>query len=92
MNAVPYIGFQAGAYLLCHIDDERPALFLYECDDLPSRLISMFKNYLRISIRILIRQKGYTFIKILGLAAGIAYCLLIVLYVLDELSYDRFHQ
>lgn len=52
----------------------------------------MFKNYLRISIRILIRQKGYTFIKILGLAAGIAYCLLIVLYVLDELSYDRFHQ
>ena len=52
----------------------------------------MFKNYLKISIRILIRQKGYTFIKILGLAAGIACCLLIALYVLDELSYDRFHQ
>ena len=51
----------------------------------------MIINYLRVSIRNLISQRGYTLINIFGLAVGIASALLIVLYVIDEVSYDRFH-
>lgn len=51
----------------------------------------MFQNYLKIALRNLARQKGYTAINIIGLAVGIACCLLIVIYVQHELSFDRFH-
>ena len=52
----------------------------------------MLKNYFKIGARNLRRHKGYTFINITGLAVGMACCLLIVLFVQDELSYDRFHE
>jgi putative ABC transport system permease protein len=52
----------------------------------------MIRNYLKIAIRNLRKQRGFTFINIFGLATGLACCLLITLYVVDELSYDRFHQ
>ncbi|MGH7493575.1 MAG: ABC transporter permease [bacterium] len=52
----------------------------------------MFKNYLKIAIRQLLRYKAYSFLKIIGLAIGMACCLLILLYVQDELSYDRHHE
>ncbi|MEE9168702.1 MAG: ABC transporter permease, partial [bacterium] len=52
----------------------------------------MFKNYIMIAIRNLRRQKGYSFINILGLAIGMACCLLILLYVQDEFGYDKFHE
>ncbi len=52
----------------------------------------MLRNYLKIAYRSLKRNKGYTFINIGGLAASIAVCLLIVLYVQHELSYDDFHE
>ena len=51
----------------------------------------MIKNYLKIAFRNLRRQPGYAFINISGLAIGLASCLLITLYVLDELRYERFH-
>ncbi|UCH97271.1 MAG: ABC transporter permease, partial [Candidatus Aminicenantes bacterium] len=51
----------------------------------------MFKNYLKITLRNIMKHKGYSFINIFGLAIGMACCLLISLWVLDELSYDRFH-
>ncbi|MFB3134048.1 MAG: ABC transporter permease, partial [Rhodothermales bacterium] len=51
----------------------------------------MLKNYFKIALRTLKRQKGYTFINVAGLAVGMACCLLILLYVQDELSYDRHH-
>ena len=51
----------------------------------------MFKNYLRVALRNLLRYKEYTAINIFGLAVGIACCLLIMLFVRSELSYDRFH-
>ncbi len=51
----------------------------------------MFQNYLKTAIRTLRKQKLYTLINIGGLAVGIACCLMIVLFVLDELSYDRHH-
>jgi putative ABC transport system permease protein len=52
----------------------------------------MFKNYLKIAIRNIRRQKGYAFINIAGLAIGMACCILIILYIAHELSYDRFHE
>ena len=52
----------------------------------------MFKNYLKISWRSLIQNKVYSFINITGLAIGLAACMLIVLYVGHEYSYDRFHK
>ncbi len=52
----------------------------------------MFKNYLKVALRNIIRYKGYSFINIAGMAIGIACCILIFLYVQDELSYDRYHE
>jgi len=51
----------------------------------------MLKNYFIIALRFMIRQKGFSFINIAGLTLGIAASLLILLYVNDELSFDRFH-
>jgi len=51
----------------------------------------MFRNYLKVALRSLWKSKGFTAINIIGLAAGLGVCLLIVLYVADELSYDRFN-
>ncbi len=51
----------------------------------------MFSNYFTVAVRHLNRQKGYSAINVTSLALGIACCLLIVLYVRDELSYDRYH-
>lgn len=50
----------------------------------------MFKNYLKIAIRNLKKYKGYSFINILGLAVGMTCTILILLWVQNELSYDRF--
>jgi putative ABC transport system permease protein len=52
----------------------------------------MFKNYLKITLRITRQHKEYSFINIAGLALGIACCLLILFWVQDELSFDRFHE
>src|SRR4051812_15460174 len=52
----------------------------------------MFKNYLKISLRNLWKNKTLSFINIFGLASGIGCSLLIFLFVTDELSYDRFNQ
>ncbi len=52
----------------------------------------MIRNYLKIAFRNLQRNKIYSAINIGGLAIGMATCLLITLYVLDEISYDRYHQ
>jgi putative ABC transport system permease protein len=52
----------------------------------------MLRNYIKIALRNFVRHKGYTFINIFGLAAGIVCCLLILVYVQDELSYDKYHK
>ena len=53
---------------------------------------AMFKNYLTIALRSLKRYKIYSFITISGLALGMAAFLLISVWVLHELSFDRFHE
>ena len=52
----------------------------------------MIKNYLIVALRNLKRHKVYSFINISGLAIGMADFLLIMLWVMDELSYDQFHE
>jgi len=51
----------------------------------------MIKNIFKTAFRNLLKNKGFTAINILGLALGLATCMLIVFYVFDELSYDRFN-
>lgn len=50
----------------------------------------MFRNYFKTAYRNLLRHKGFSFINIAGLALGITACLLIGLFVYDELQYDKF--
>lgn len=52
----------------------------------------MLKNYLKIALRIIKRQKGYTLINVVGLACGLASFILILLYVRYELSFDLYHK
>src|SRR5580658_1904532 len=52
----------------------------------------MILNYLRIGVRNLFRNKLYSVINIGGLAVGLAVCMTILLYVVHEHSYDRFHR
>jgi len=52
----------------------------------------MIKNYIKVAVRNLLRQKGFSFINIFGLALGISCTALIGMWVNDELSYDRFHK
>jgi putative ABC transport system permease protein len=53
---------------------------------------NMILNYLKIALRNLKRQKVSTSINVIGLAIGLATCILIMLYVQDELSYDRYNE
>ncbi len=52
----------------------------------------MIANYLKVAARNLMRNKSFSAINILGLAIGMACCMLILLYVQDDLSYDRHHE
>ncbi len=52
----------------------------------------MFKNYITVILRIIRKHRGYSFINIVGLAIGIASCILILFFVQSELNYDRFHE
>ena len=54
--------------------------------------LTMLKNYLIIALRSCKRHKIYTFINISGLAIGIACCVLILMWIDDEIQYDRFHE
>ncbi|UCE40524.1 MAG: ABC transporter permease [Candidatus Aminicenantes bacterium] len=52
----------------------------------------MLKNYIKTAVRNLLKRKGYSLINIVGLAIGMASCLLILMFVNDELSYDTFNE
>ncbi len=51
----------------------------------------MLKNYLKIALRNFLRHKGYSFVNVAGLAVGMACCIVMLLFVQDELRYDRWH-
>ncbi|OZI09008.1 antibiotic ABC transporter permease [Siphonobacter sp. BAB-5385] len=50
----------------------------------------MLRNYIKIALRNLLRNKGFSIINILGLSIGLACCMLIILYTKDEVSFDAF--
>lgn len=52
----------------------------------------MLRNYIKIALRNLTKNKGYTFINIAGLASGMAVALLIGLWIWDELTYNKYHK
>ena len=52
----------------------------------------MFRNYFISTIRYFLRNKGFAILNIIGLALGIACSVLIILYVYDEFSYDKYHE
>ena len=51
----------------------------------------MIRNYFKIALRNLYKNKLYAFVNITGLTVGIASCILIGVYIMHETSYDRFH-
>src|ERR1700748_3028085 len=51
----------------------------------------MIRTYIKTAFCSLTKNKGFTAINVLGLSVGLATCLLIVFYVVDELSYDRYN-
>jgi len=59
-------------------------------DSIRWRLV-MLRNYFKITVRTIKKSKVYSFINIAGLAVGMACCILILLWVRNELSFDRFH-
>ena len=52
----------------------------------------MFKNYIKVVFRNIFQQKLFSTINILGLALGFAICMLSVIYITYELSYDTYHE
>ena len=51
----------------------------------------MLRNYIKIIFRNLLRHKAFSFLNIFGLAIGMACSIMILLWVQDEINYDRFH-
>jgi putative ABC transport system permease protein len=51
----------------------------------------MIKNYFKLAVRNLLKNKGFSALNILGLSIGVATCLLISLYIFNELSFDKFN-
>ena len=52
----------------------------------------MLKNYIKVAFRNLWRSKGFSFLNITGLAIGMASAVLILLWIYNEVSFDRFHK
>jgi putative ABC transport system permease protein len=57
-----------------------------------SNFLTMLTNYIKVAFRQLARQKVHNFINIIGLATGLSASIIITLFVLQELSYDKFHE
>ncbi|MFC1564817.1 ABC transporter permease [candidate division KSB1 bacterium] len=67
------------------------SLFPYIRDGIANGLI-LFRNYVKLASRNLVKHKSYSLINIFGLTFGIAFCLITVLGVMWEASYNRFHE
>jgi putative ABC transport system permease protein len=80
--------FRANVWFWAQLGVSLPAYF-YE---ILTWSYAMFHNYFKVGARHLIRQKGYAFLNLSGLAVGMACCILIAAWVQDELSYDRHHE
>jgi putative ABC transport system permease protein len=77
-------------YLIDVLDMVRPFNILKNKQ--PITTIDMYKNYLKIAVRNMLKSKAYSVINVLGLAIGMAATILILLFVQNELSYDKYHE
>lgn len=66
--------------------------FAFKTTSQKSNNVIMYKNYIKIALRVIERNKFYSFLNLTGLSVGITCCLLIFLYVRDEYSYDKHHE
>jgi putative ABC transport system permease protein len=80
--------WKAKAWYWFRVIESTPSLLI---ENIRWRFI-MLKNYLKIALRNFQRHKGYSFINTAGFAIGMACCLLILIYVRHELSYDSYHK
>lgn len=69
----------------------RPGIIRRRQSSQRTNRISMYKNYLTITFRVFNRERLYSLINLSGLAVGFACCIIIYLFIADELSYDKFH-
>lgn len=79
-------------YIKDSFDMLRPFALKNRKKKLKNNSITMFKSYIKIGWRNIIRYKGHSAINIFGLAFGLACCIVIFRYVKDELSFDTFHE
>ncbi|NBW38055.1 MAG: ABC transporter permease [Cytophagia bacterium] len=70
----------------------RPGIILRNKFSLQLLNLMMLQNYWKVAVRNIARRKLYAFINAFGLSIAIACCVLIYLYVIDELSFDQFHE
>ena len=80
--------FMAGLWYRAQLVQSLP----YLLKDIVCWRAIMFRNYLKVALRLMRKQKVYSFINIAGLAISMACALLIVFWVRDELGYDRFNK
>jgi putative ABC transport system permease protein len=81
-------GFLAISWIFMQLITSLPKFVLNSL----ARSKAMFKNYLKITMRNLLKHIGYSIINILGLAIGIACCIFIFLFIFEEINYDRYHK
>jgi len=79
---------RADLWYLSHVAASLPALL----GSLLVWRVVMIKNFLKVTLRNIVRHKGYAFLNIAGLALGLAGAILISLWVRDEASFNRFHE
>ncbi|MFC1726393.1 ABC transporter permease [candidate division KSB1 bacterium] len=76
--------------LISHIFQLFLIIISFSTDNIIGSMV-MLRNHIKITFRNIFKNKVFSFINIFGLAVGMAVCILIMLWVQDELSYDRFH-
>ena len=69
----------------------RPSILLRNRYTIPLTQAIMIRNYVKVASRNIQKRKLYSFINAIGLSIGIAFCILIYLFVMDEISFDQFH-
>ena len=83
--------FRAGCRFLIDSLSVVPLKFIIREEFRPGNSIALVVFNLKVASRNLVKNKGFTTLNIAGLALGLATCMLIMFYVIDELSYDRYH-
>ena len=79
-------------YLLDTLALIRPIFFKSPFGYQKLNSLGMFKNYFKIGVRNILKYKLFSFINIFGLAAAMSVCMFIILLLVDQKSYDNFHQ